>query len=70
MPAIKLAEDGFPVHEFSSYLQKKGSNTLQKTDHSFGDDLQMDGMPPEHGQVMKNEKLANVYKVCPKTFLI
>ena len=64
-PAITLAKEGYPVHQFSSLLQKQNERMLQKTKHSFGDDmLNINGQSPYHGEVMKNPKLAGVFEVC------
>lgn len=63
-PAITLANEGYPVHQFSSLLQKQNEEVLQKTKHSFGDDmLNNNGESPCHGDVMKNPKLASVFEV-------
>lgn len=68
-PAITLAKEGYPVHQFSSLLQKQYKRVLQKTKHSFGDDMLNDnGESPHHGDVMKNPKLASVFEVV--SFLI
>lgn len=62
-PAINLANEGYPVHEWSAYLQNRNASVLQKTSYSFADDLLLDGKPPKHGDVVKNPKLARSYEV-------
>ena len=70
-PAITLAKEGYPVHQFSSLLQKQNEGVLQKTKHSSGDDmLNENGESPRHGDVMKNTKLADVFEVYRFWFLI
>ena len=62
-PAITLCKEGYPVHEFSAYLQQKYEGVLQRTQHSFADDMLLNGKAPQHGDVVKNEKLAGVFEV-------
>ena len=63
-PAITLAKEGYPVHQFSAFLQKHNKEMLQKTKHSFGGDMLMnENESPQHGEVMRNPKLAGVFEV-------
>ncbi|XP_066925060.1 glutathione hydrolase-like YwrD proenzyme [Clytia hemisphaerica] len=61
-PAITLCKEGYPVHEFSAYLQQKNEGVLQRTPHSFPDDMLLNGRAPQHGDVVKNTKLAGIFE--------
>lgn len=65
-PAITLAQDGYPVHEFSAFLQNCHVGDLKQTLHSYADDMLLNGRAPYHGDIMKNPKLANVFKKLAK----
>ena len=62
-PAIELCEKGYPVHEWSSGLVSRSFGVLKENKYSHGNDLLLNGMPPKHGQVLKNKHLAEVLKV-------
>ena len=62
-PAIELCEKGYPVHESSSGLVSRSFGVLKKNKYSHGNDLLLNGLPPKHGQVLKNEHLAELLKV-------
>ena len=62
-PAITLSREGYPVHQFSAYLQRHNEGVLKKTSCSFGGDLQLDRKPPKHGDVVKNPNFADVLEV-------
>ena len=62
-PAIELCEKGYPVHEWSSGLVSRSFGVLKKNKYSHGNDLLLNGLPPKHGQVLKNKHLAELLKV-------
>ena len=63
-PAITLGKEGFPIHEFSAFLQHHHKDDLRNTEHSYGNDLLLEkGEIPQHGDVMTNPKLAAVFEV-------
>ncbi|KAI7849586.1 nucleophile aminohydrolase [Circinella umbellata] len=61
-PAIKLAENGFPVCQIASYLWKQGEQMLkQMNDHK--DNLLVDGIrSPAEGEIMQLPKLAEALR--------
>ena len=63
LPAIRLAENGFPVHEVSAHLQQLNYTYLKTNSSSHGSDLLINGNPPKAGQVVRNPKFAEVLKV-------
>nr|XP_016847554.1 PREDICTED: putative gamma-glutamyltransferase YwrD [Anolis carolinensis] len=66
-PAIELAEKGFPVSEVTSHQWKSGAYTLQTPGNQHGKDLLIDGEAPSHGQVFRNQFLANTFKELAKS---
>jgi len=69
-PAITLSREGYPVHEFSAYLQSHYEGALKKTAYSFGEDMLQDGKSPKQGDVVKNPKFADVLEVRKITITI
>ncbi|XP_063297067.1 glutathione hydrolase-like YwrD proenzyme [Pelobates fuscus] len=61
-PAIRLAEDGFPVSEVSAYLWNSTVSVLQDPRNKHGTELLVNGQAPQHGQIFKNPFLANTFK--------
>lgn len=61
-PAIKLAEEGFPVHEVAAVFWEKGSGVLKRTKNIHGHELLLNGKAPGHGDVMQNPFLARTFK--------
>ena len=61
-PAIEIAENGYPTQELTALQQKENFKLLKQTEYSFGDDFLVKGKTPVYGQVMTNQKLANVFK--------
>ncbi|KAH3872512.1 glutathione hydrolase-like YwrD proenzyme [Dreissena polymorpha] len=61
-PAIRLAEEGFPVQKITAHAWAKGAWLLQEKRNMFGQDLLINGQPPKHGEVMQNPWLANTFK--------
>ena len=59
-PAVKLAEEGFPVAPLTSYLWKNGENQLYLS--SGGKELLINGRAPRAGEIFRNPTLANTLK--------
>ena len=64
-PAIKYAEDGFPVTELVSYYIQGASNNFDKYPN-FKETYFINGSPPEKGQIFKNQNLANTLRTIAK----
>ncbi|CAL1527413.1 unnamed protein product, partial [Lymnaea stagnalis] len=62
MPAIEMAESGFPVQDIASRFWASGSQCLKRKENIHGKDLLLNGEAPRHGELMKNPHLANVFK--------
>ena len=61
-PAIRYAEDGFPVTELVSYYMHIASKTFNKYPN-FKETYAIDGLIPKKGQLFKNPDLANTLRV-------
>ncbi|XP_065657911.1 glutathione hydrolase-like YwrD proenzyme isoform X1 [Hydra vulgaris] len=61
-PAIQLAENGFPMHEVTATLYLENYLHLKTNDTSYGSDLLINGNPPKTGQLVRNQKFAEVLK--------
>lgn len=59
-PAIKLAEEGFPVSPVISYAWMMGKGKLWTG--PYGEELTIRGMEPKPGQIFKNPNLARVFR--------
>ena len=64
-PAIRYAEDGFPVTELVSYYMHIASKTFNKYPN-FKETYAIDGLIPKKGQLFKNPDLANTLRVIAK----
>jgi len=64
-PAIRYAEDGFPVTELVSYYMNIASKTFNKYPN-FKETYTIDGLIPKKGQLFKNPDLANTLRVIAK----
>ena len=60
-PAIKYAEDGFPVSEYIAYGWKRGADRL-KGFPGFADTFMPGGQAPKKGEVFRNPRLARTYQ--------
>lgn len=60
-PAIKYAEEGFPVSELIAYYWEKSANFLSKFD-GFSEVFMPDGKAPKKGDIFKNPALANTFR--------
>ncbi|TBU63637.1 gamma-glutamyltranspeptidase [Dichomitus squalens] len=60
-PAIRLAEEGFPVTEINSFAYQR-SEQLLKTVSPNGDEMLLDGKAPLPGQYMKLTNLAKTFR--------
>ncbi|MHA1111885.1 MAG: gamma-glutamyltransferase [Promethearchaeota archaeon] len=59
-PAIKIAEEGFPVSPLISIMWGLGRSKLKRS--QYGMDLLLDKKSPKPGQIFRNLKLANVFR--------
>ena len=64
-PAIKYAEEGFPVTELIAYYLAAGARNLSKYE-GFSDVFMPDGRTPAKGEIFKNKFLANTYRKIAK----
>ena len=60
-PAIRLAEEGFPVAPLTSYFWQRGAGRQLKSALN-GIELTMDGHAPQAGEIFKNPGLAHTFK--------
>ncbi len=61
-PAIRLAEDGFPVAPLTSYYWSRGAEGQLKSALNGGE-LTIDGRGPKAGEIFRNPGLAKTFKV-------
>jgi gamma-glutamyltranspeptidase/glutathione hydrolase len=61
-PAIKLAEEGFPVAPLTSYFWKRGAGNQLKSGLN-GQELTIDGRGPEAGEIFRNPGLARTFSM-------
>ena len=59
-PAIRLAEEGFPVSEITAYFWKAQEFLLKKTSAT---DLLLNGEAPSKGDVFRNPSLAKTFRI-------
>ena len=59
-PAIKLAEEGFPVAPITSFYWQRGAKQLRSG--PYGDQMLIDGRGPKEGEIMKMPNLAKTFK--------
>ena len=64
-PAIKYAENGFPVTELVSYYMNVAGKNFNNYPN-FKETYYINGTTPKKGQIFKNEYLANTLKVIAK----
>jgi len=64
-PAIKYAEEGFPVTELIAYYLAAGARNLSKYE-GFSEVFMPDGRTPAKGEIFKNKFLANTYRKIAK----
>jgi len=62
VPAIRLAEGGFPVAPLTSYFWQRGAERQLKTAPN-GHELTVDGRGPNPGEIFRNPGLARTFKV-------
>lgn len=65
-PAIRYAEEGFPVSELIAYYMEIGSRVLSKYPN-FKETYMQTGHTPRKGEIFKNSMLANTYKSIAKS---
>jgi gamma-glutamyltranspeptidase/glutathione hydrolase len=61
-PAIRLAEEGFPVSPLTSYYWSRGAERQLKSSLNGGE-LTIDGRGPGPGEIFRNPGLAKTFKV-------
>ncbi len=59
-PAIKMADEGFPVAQVSSHYWKESERLLQNT--ANGNEILLNGVAPGEGQIMKMPFLAETFR--------
>lgn len=64
-PATKLAEEGFPVSEWASYLWGVSEELIQTASPNGGEMLR-NGKRPGMGEIFKNPTLANTFRTLGK----
>jgi len=62
MPAVRLAENGFPVAPVTAYFWQRGAQRQLSTALN-GREMTIDGHGPESGEIFKNPGLANTFKL-------
>jgi gamma-glutamyltranspeptidase/glutathione hydrolase len=60
-PAVRLAEEGFPVAPLTSYFWGRGAERQLKTAPN-GHELTIDGRAPRAGEIFRNPGLARTFK--------
>ena len=64
LPAIRLAEEGYPVAPVVAHGWRNGSDDLLAADNIHGRDLLLSGeRAPLPGEVMRMPHLANTFRV-------
>lgn len=61
-PAIRYAESGFPLTEVIAYYWEQNAARL-KSYPGFSETFLMDGKAPKKGQIFKNQRLAETYRI-------
>ena len=61
-PAIRLAEEGFPVAPLTSYFWRRGAARQLKLGNR-GLDLLIDGRGPQPGEIFRNPGLARTFRI-------
>ncbi|CAH0382432.1 unnamed protein product [Bemisia tabaci] len=71
-PAVKLAEEGFPVSELAAFSWKESEDKLRQASLNGSEMLKKDPSAkdgfraPEAGEIMKNPTLANTFRLLAK----
>ncbi len=60
VPAIELAEEGFPVAPFTARAWKRSEPILKSG--PYGEEMLLNGNAPKEGEIMKNPTLAQTFK--------
>lgn len=61
-PAMRLAEEGFPVSPLTAYSWARGAERQLKSAMNGGE-LMLDGRAPQPGEIFRNPNLAKTFKV-------
>jgi gamma-glutamyltranspeptidase/glutathione hydrolase len=62
-PAIRLAEEGFPIHGTAAMFWEKGAYQLTAENNPHGGAMLLNGKPPRVGEIMTMPDLAETFKV-------
>lgn len=62
-PAIKYAEEGFPVSELIAFYWDIGARLHNNRPGAFREEMTVDGRAPEKGEIMKRPALANTLRL-------
>src|SRR6516162_1259328 len=62
-PAIRYAEQGFPVTEYIAYLWQEGLPRLIEEIGAFRSTYAMNGRAPRKGEIFRNPDLARTYRI-------
>lgn len=67
-PAVKLAENGFPVSEISAYQWRASENMIKRASKNSAEILskRFPGSAPKSGEIMKNPTLARTFRTIAK----
>ncbi|MGD8427905.1 MAG: gamma-glutamyltransferase [Balneolaceae bacterium] len=65
-PAIKYADEGFPVSELIAFYWQIGARILENQPGAFKKEMTIDGRGPKKGEIMKRPELANTYRILAK----
>jgi gamma-glutamyltranspeptidase/glutathione hydrolase len=60
-PAIRLAEEGYPVSQIVAYSWKRSENLLKQSSDN-GNDMLRNGKAPKPGEIMKMPNLAKTFR--------
>jgi len=60
MPAIQLAEEGFPVAPFTARAWSRSVSLIKKG--PYGEEMLLKGKAPKEGEIMKNPTLAQTFR--------
>ncbi len=62
-PAIKYANEGFPVSELIAYYWQLSTPFLSEQPGAFAEEMTINGRAPKKGEIMKRPELANTYRL-------
>jgi gamma-glutamyltranspeptidase/glutathione hydrolase len=62
-PAIKYANQGFPVSQLIAYYWQLSTPVLSEQPGAFAEEMTIDGRAPKVGEIMKRPELGNTYQL-------